>query len=60
MRLVYQFIVNARLDEYLNHANLHYKYGLFALIFLDAESKVCIKYDVLYEKNGRRQRGTWT
>jgi hypothetical protein len=25
-------------------------YDFSALIFLDAESKVCIKYDVLYEK----------
>jgi hypothetical protein len=44
----------------LNHADLRDKYGLSALIFLDAEYKACIKYDGLYEKNGRRQRGRWT
>ena len=37
-------------DERLNHADFRDKYGLSALNFLDVESKVCIKHDVLYEK----------
>ncbi|CAG9933844.1 protein of unknown function [Candidatus Nitrotoga arctica] len=47
-------------DERLNHTDFRDKYGLFALIFLDAESKVCLKYEVLYGKNGRGQKGRWT
>jgi peroxiredoxin Q/BCP len=43
-------VVGVSRDECLSHAEFRDKYGLSVLLLSDAESRVCKKYGVLYEK----------
>jgi len=43
-------VVGISRDECLSHAEFRDKYGLSVLLLSDAESRVCKKYGVLYDK----------
>jgi thioredoxin-dependent peroxiredoxin len=43
-------VVGVSRDECLSHAEFRDKYGLSVLLLSDAESRVCKKYGVLYDK----------
>ncbi|CAG0940133.1 Putative peroxiredoxin bcp [Gallionellaceae bacterium] len=43
-------VVGVSRDECLSHAEFRDKYGLSVLLLSDAESRVCKKYKVLYDK----------
>ncbi len=44
-------VVGVSRDECLSHAAFRDKYGLSVLLLSDAESRVCKKYGVLYDKD---------
>lgn len=44
-------VIGVSRDECLSHAEFRDKYGLSVLLLSDAESRVCKKYGVLYEKD---------
>lgn len=44
-------VVGVSRDECLSHAEFRDKYGLSVLLLSDAESRVCKKYGVLYDKD---------